>query len=255
MASEGGSSGAGRALSFGPAAALYERARPGYPAAIVAWLLGPAPRLVAELGAGTGKFTRALAAAGHRVLAIEPDHLMARQLRASGIPGVRVLQGMAEALPLPDQTVDAVVAAQAWHWFELDATYPELARVVRPAGVVAAVWNLRDESVPWVADLSRIVGSEDVRRPEPAPVPGFGPWEVGEARHTTVLTAESLQALVATRSFYLTACDRRRAEADQGLRELAVTLPPEFDLPYRTVAFRAVRAPAAAAAIPPERAP
>src|SRR5258705_1600360 len=86
-----------RALSFGPAAGLYERAGRGYPADIVGWMLAGRGLRVVDLGAGTGKFSRVLAAAGHDVIAVEPDPLMAAQLRAVGVPGMRVLEGRAEA--------------------------------------------------------------------------------------------------------------------------------------------------------------
>ena len=237
---EGGEVG-GRALSFGPAAGLYEQARPGYPAEAVAWMLGVPPQLVVDLGAGTGKFSRALVTAGHDVVAVEPDPLMAAELRAAGVPGVRVLAGRAEAIPVRNAGVDAVVAAQAYHWFEPVAAHAEIARVVRPGGVFAPLWNLRDDSVPWVAELSCIAGSEDTQRDAPERLAGFGQFEAAEFRHTTTLTADSLVALVATRSYYLTAGPGRRAEIEAGLRELAAGLPARFDLPYRTVAFRAVR--------------
>lgn len=231
----------GRALSFGPAAGLYERARPGYPPEVVAWAVGERPCRVADLGAGTGKFSRALAAAGHEVVAVEPDPLMAAQLAAADVPRVRVAVGRAEAVPLAAASVDAAVAAQAYHWFDPAAAHPELARVVRPGGVFAAVWNLRDESVPWVARMSAIVGSEDTYRPEPEQASGFGAFVTATFRHAATLTAEGLLALVATRSYYLTAAPGRQAEIDAGVRELVAGLPERFELPYVTVAFRAVR--------------
>ena len=230
-----------RALSFGPAAGLYERVRPGYPPEILTWMLGSRPLRVADLGAGTGKFSRVLAAAGHEVVAIEPDPLMAAEFRATAPDGVRVLAGRAEAIPLPDASVDAVVAAQAYHWFDPAAAHPEIARIVRVGGVFAPVWNLRDESVGWVAELSRIAGSEDTQVRTPDPVAGFGPYAAHAVRHASTLTADGLVALVATRSYYLTADGARREEIEARLRELATGLPATFELPYRAVAFRAVR--------------
>ena len=98
---------AARARSFGHVADDYEEARPGYPPEAVAWLLGPTPLDVADVGAGTGKLTSGLLAAGHRVVAVEPlDPLRAKL--AAALPAARALPGRAEELPLPDAGVDAV---------------------------------------------------------------------------------------------------------------------------------------------------
>jgi len=144
---------------FGAAAATYERARPEYPATAVRFLgrrlsLGRG-RTVVELGSGTGKFTRALAPLGAARVAIEPTRGM-RAVFARTVPEVPVLDGTAENIPLPDGFADAVVAAQAFHWFRPRPAVREIARVLRPRGALGLVWNMRDESVPWVRRFTEI---------------------------------------------------------------------------------------------------
>lgn len=134
----------------------YEKGRPGYSAAAVAYLLqrlGVArssdTRRVVDLAAGTGKFTRALLDAGVRPIAVEPVAHM-RETFASTTPGVEVRDGSAEALPFDDQSVDAVVVAQAFHWFDGPRALAELHRVLKPLGGLGLVWNGQDRSVDWV---------------------------------------------------------------------------------------------------------
>ncbi len=145
---------------FDRAAATYERGRPGYPAAAVRLLaralrLGPG-RTVVELGSGTGKFTRALGAGGATRLAVEPVAGM-RRVFATAVPDVPALDGTAERIPLPDEFADAVVAAQAFHWFRARPALREIARVLKPGGSLGLVWNVRDESVGWSHRLTEIL--------------------------------------------------------------------------------------------------
>lgn len=149
-----------RRCSFGSGAVVYDRTRPGYPPDAVQWALGDRPAPVVDLGAGTGILTRRLVAAGYRTVAVEPDDAMRARL-AETSPTVTVLAGSAESVPLPDASVDAVLAGQAYHWFEPDAAHAEIARITREGGVFAALWNLRDDSVPWLAELSAILHGED----------------------------------------------------------------------------------------------
>ncbi|GAA4200418.1 class I SAM-dependent methyltransferase [Actinocatenispora rupis] len=235
-------------LSFGPAADLYDRIRPTYPPAAVSWALGEAPLRVVDLGAGTGKLTRLLAAAGHDVVAVEPDEGMLARLSAV-LPGVSAHVGSAESVPVPDASVDAVVAGQAYHWFDRERAHPEIARVLRPGGVFVPIWNRRDEDVPWVAALTAILGEHDGSTEASAPtLPAelFGPVEAAEFGHTTPMTADGLVDLVRSRSYYLTATPEHRAELEGGVRELCSTHPQlrgraEFELPYRTFVYRAAR--------------
>jgi SAM-dependent methyltransferase len=146
-------------LGYQRAAADYERVRPSYPTRSLAVLadaldLGPGKR-VAEVGAGTGKFTRLLALTGARVTAVEPVAAMRARL-AELLPQVEVVDGMAEATGLPAGGTDAVVAAQAWHWFDPAAALAEVERVTHPRGRLGLVWNTLDETVPWVEAYSKI---------------------------------------------------------------------------------------------------
>src|SRR3954452_2306324 len=143
-------------VSFGAAAQVYERARPGYPPEAVDLLLAPGARRVADVGAGTGKFSRLLVAAGLDVVAVEPDARMRAEL-ARVLPGVPVLEGSAEALPLEDSGVDAVVVAQAWHWVDPARALPEVARVLSPGGGLGVVWNERTLGEPWVDSLEELL--------------------------------------------------------------------------------------------------
>ena len=145
---------------FDRAAAAYERGRPGYPAAAIAHLartLGlRRGATVVELGSGTGKFTRALSPTGATIVAVEPTDGM-RRVFARTVPRVAVLDGTAESIPLPDGFADAVVAAQAFHWFRPRPALREITRVLRPGGGLGLVFNTRDESVGWSHRLSEII--------------------------------------------------------------------------------------------------
>ena len=135
------------ARSFDRAAVEYERARPGYPAALLDLLpLGPEAEVL-DLGAGTGKLTRVLVARYRRVVAVEPLDGM-RAILEQVVPGAESLAGSAEAIPVADASVDAVFAAQAFHWFANDEAVAEIARVLRPGGLLALVWNESTDPSP-----------------------------------------------------------------------------------------------------------
>ena len=162
------------AKGFGAAAEAYQHARPDYPPELAEWLrseLGLAPgRVAVDLGAGTGKFTALLVQTGAEVIAVEPVAEMRRQLVAD-LPGVRALEGTAEAMPLHDASAHAVLCAQAFHWFANERTVEEIHRVLKPGGRLGLVWNVRDESVGWVAALTKIMA----------------PYETGTPRYRTGL--------------------------------------------------------------------
>jgi SAM-dependent methyltransferase len=234
-----------RRLSFGAAADLYDSIRPSYPEAAVRFLLGDEPRRVADLGAGTGIFTRLLASLGHDVVAIEPDEGMRRRLRERS-PEIEALAGSAEAIPLPTASVDAVTAAQAHHWFNHPAAHAEIARVLRPGGVFGPLWNLRDDGIAWVAELSRAarleedsIRGEHDRRADFGPL--FAPPETAEFAHTVVYDADSLLALVQSRSKYLVATPEEQDQVAAAVRQLTSTLPERLELPYVTRVLRARR--------------
>jgi SAM-dependent methyltransferase len=229
----------------------YDRYRPSYPPAILRWALGSQPVRVVDLGAGTGILTRVLVRLGHDVVPVEPDAAMRAQLSAHS-ELVQPRAGSAEAIPLPDGSVDAVVAGQAYHWFDRRRAHPEIARVLRTGGVFAPLWNIRDETVPWVATLSRVaydIVRHDDKHGGVIDDPDFGPLfgRPGRAtfRHAAPMTADSLVAMMRTRSYYLTAPPAKQAALDRALRALTAELPARFDLPYLTFVHRAHRRPRA----------
>lgn len=138
----------------------YQRGRPEYPQALAAWLdaqLGVREGTrVVDLGAGTGKFTKLLVGTGAAVTAVEPVDAMRARLSGS-LPGIQVLAGTAQALPLADGEVDALVCAQAFHWFANGQALREMHRVLRPGGKLGLVWNVREESCDWVAAITEII--------------------------------------------------------------------------------------------------
>jgi ubiquinone/menaquinone biosynthesis C-methylase UbiE len=144
------------ARSFGSQAARYDRARPSYPAAALDLVLAldPAPRRILDVGAGTGKLTAALLGRDAEVVAVEPDRQMLTVL-AGQLPQVWAVTAAAERIPLRDGSVDAIVVGQAFHWFQRPQADRELARVLRPGGVIGLLWNLPDRSVEWVPKLYR----------------------------------------------------------------------------------------------------
>lgn len=237
-----------QARSFGAAATAYERGRPSYPDQAVGWLLPPGARRVADVGAGTGKLTRQLRARGLEVVAVEPLSEMRRQL-ARAVPGVPVVAGTAEAIPLPDQSADAVLLAQAWHWVDPARALPEVARVLRPRGQLGLVWNVRDEQVDWVAELGRIMHSDGDPAYDRTPALG-APFRTPErfvTRWFASLTAPALLDLVASRSYVITRPAADRESIMTRVRRLLDTHPAlaggaEIRLPYITLCTRAVLA-------------
>ncbi len=190
------------AHSFGGVAEAYERGRPTYPVDAVRWLLGDHPQTVLELGAGTGKLTRVIAGLGHDVHATDPDEAMLQILERQ-LPGVRTAQASAEEIPLGDDSVDAVVAGQAFHWFDLDRALPEIARVLRPGGRICLVWNHRNEKIPWVRRLGTIIGTQE-QQTDPAQAlifsELFGFVEDHEFTFWQGIDRHSVQDLVLSRS-------------------------------------------------------
>jgi ubiquinone/menaquinone biosynthesis C-methylase UbiE len=190
------------ARSFGSVADAYDRGRPTYPADAAAWLVGDAPATVLELGAGTGKLTHQLVALGHDVHASDPDKAMLSIL-ARDLPDVPVSVSGAEDIPSPDASYDVVVVAQAFHWFDHATALPEIARVLRPGGRLALVWNERDERIPWVRRLGRIIGTQE-RGTDPRAVIAesglFGEVEDASFKQWQLIDRESIVDLVTSRS-------------------------------------------------------
>jgi SAM-dependent methyltransferase len=148
------------AAGYATSADTYAAGRPDYPAEVGPWLhdtlgLGPG-RTALEVGAGTGKFLPRLIETGARVMALEPVDAM-RTLLAVRYPQVVAIAGTAQAIPLGDASVDALVCAQSFHWFADRAALDEMRRVLRPGGTLGLIWNVRDERVPWMAALEALV--------------------------------------------------------------------------------------------------
>lgn len=231
-----------RSLSFGSEAAAYERGRPSYPPEAIDWLLPPGARDVLDLGAGTGKLTTRLVERGLQVVAVDPIAEMLEVLRTS-LPDTPALLGTAEEIPLADNSVDAVLVAQAWHWFDPTRAIPEVARVLRPGGRLALVWNTRDERLGWVRELGRIIGrdGDPVETTLPAPFTGMQSQRV---EWTNYLTPQALIDLVSSRSYCITSPAEVRTTTLDQVRALLATHPALANssglaLPYITVCVRA----------------
>ena len=191
------------AVGFERGADDYERARPSYPAVAVELIvreceLGPGSA-VCDLAAGTGKLTRLLVPSGAEVVAVEPVVAMRAQL-AAAVPGIEVLDGTAEAIPLGDGSMDALTAAQAFHWFDTDRALPEIRRVLRPGATFVLVWNVRDETVDWVREFTELVVARGGGRPY-TPYHQIGSGEAMTADHVEVVRASGLFGPVATEVF------------------------------------------------------
>jgi SAM-dependent methyltransferase len=247
--------------SFGAAAVAYAQHRPDYAPAAVRWALEPAPGpRVLDLGAGTGKLTGTLIALGADVIAVEPDSAMLTELRRA-LPAVRALPGSAEAIPLADASVDAVLAGHALHWFDMDVAGPEIARVLEPGGVLAGLWNVIDNRVDWVAALEQVSGSAAIgprdtfsswraetaaaHLPNTGMVAQFGSPVQAEFPHGHRRTADSLVATLATRAGMLV-MPRQEREATLGrirafLASRRETARGEFTLPMLTGVLRVRR--------------
>ena len=236
-----------RSLSFGSAAAAYERGRPSYPPEAIDWLLPRGARQVLDLGAGTGKLTTRLVERGLEVVAVDPIPDMLEVLRSS-LPETRALLGTAEEIPLEDNSVDAVLVAQAWHWVDPERAIPEVTRVLRPGGRLGLVWNTRDERLGWVRELGEIIGSDGDRGSFDVTLStSFTAAERHQVEWTNYLTPQALNDLVASRSYCITSPTEVRSRTLDQVRELLATHPALANstglaLPYITVCIRAALA-------------
>ncbi|GAA2017388.1 class I SAM-dependent methyltransferase [Nakamurella flavida] len=215
-----------RARVFGSFAADYDRWRPGYPDAAVDWLVPPGAHEVSDVGAGTGKLTGSLLARGLRVTAVEPDPQMLAVL-ADRHPGARAERSDAGRLPLPDAAVDAVLVAQAWHWFGKEQALDEARRVLRPGGWLGLVGNAPDPDDPFEVALDRLRPDHDRRSAGPDEadwdLPGVPAEDVETSRFawTDHTTAADLRALSATFSIYAVMPEDERERELDAVVELA----------------------------------
>ncbi|HET7572596.1 MAG TPA: class I SAM-dependent methyltransferase [Gaiellaceae bacterium] len=243
-----------RRLSFGANADAYARARPEWPEEAARWLVPEGARLVVELGAGTGKLTRALSALGVEVVAVEPDPRMLAVLRGLGLDGV---EGAAEAIPVPDGAADAVVAGSAIHWFDLPRALLEAHRVLRPGGRLAFGWNHRDGSAPgmdrFAAAIAEARGGRSgwAERPWPELVSAGGLFAAVEHARFPHVHELPRAALPDHLRSYATIAALPEAEQDALLTRLerlvdadpALRLGDTLTLPFAVDAYRAVRIP------------
>ena len=238
-------------------AEAYRRGRPGYPPELQGWLrdtLGLGPnRTVADVGAGTGKFTPLLLATGADVIAVEPVDAMRQRIAPH--PHLRVQAGTAQATGLAAASLDALVCAQAFHWFATPAALDEFARVMRPGARLGLVWNVRDESVDWIAALTRIFTPYEGNAPRfykgdwrgAFPHPAFGPLTETTFAYEHVGPPEQVIIdRVLSTSFIAALPADEQARVRARLEELVASHPAlrgktEVRVPYVTRAFAAVR--------------
>ncbi|MFL5883796.1 MAG: class I SAM-dependent methyltransferase [Thermoleophilaceae bacterium] len=234
------------ATGFEAAASDYEAARPGYPSDAIYWLveqlrLGE-QTTVLDLAAGTGKLTRLLSPLVGRTIAVEPVAAMRARLHEV-LPHAEVLDGVAESIPLEDSSVDAVTAAQAFHWFDAARAAAEIARVLRPAGRLAIVWNRRHLDDPAQAGIERIVSRYREDTPSHrtsawrSEVEGTGLLRLVASKEipfTHELSREGLVARVVSISFIAALPADEKREAMKEARELALELDEPIALPHTT---------------------
>lgn len=233
------------ARSFGAAASVYHRSRPGYPVEAIEWLIGDAVRVL-DLGAGTGRLTEALVALDCDVIAVDPVEEMLEELEMA-VPGVPRILGTAEDIPIEDDWVDAVVAGQAWHWFVPERAVPEIARVLRPGGVLGLVWNSRDIRADWLREAGEIMHEgHDASATFEGYVkigPPFGPVEEHTVEWIERMSRARFLDLVRSRSHYITASPAEQSATIAALETLLDTHPDvagasELSVPYVTHCFR-----------------
>ena len=254
----------GAVRGFERNADAYERARPGYPREAIEYLRrglpSPDGKWCVELGAGTGKLTRSLVPWAEPILAIEPTDAMRGAFRRA-LPTVPVLSATAEHLPIRSASARAVVVAQAFHWFRQPAALQEIGRILAPGGTLALLWNLRDETIPWIASLGRLIDAESGSIPRARSNawrsafrdrPEFGPAETRSFSHAQILDPNGVVDRVLSISAIGLADDARQARIAEQVRSLLEREPAtrgrsRLELVYRTDVYLYPRSGSAAA--------
>jgi len=233
--------------SFEDVAELYERVRPSYPEAAVDWLAAQLgvdeSSTVLDLGAGTGKLTRAFVGRAARVIAVEPGPEMLAQLRRV-VPEAEALLGAAEAIPLKNHSVDAVVCGQSFHWFRRAEAVSEIRRVLRQGGGLGLIWNARDRDDPLQAEVTELLDPFVPSGREALPTTAgrfvgeaFGELVAGEFRFEQELDADALAGRILSISFVAAAEEMRRRELERQLRALAAAHGGRVRFRYRTEVY------------------
>jgi SAM-dependent methyltransferase len=250
-----------RSESFGGVASDYERYRPGPPIEAVDWILPNRVKRVVDLGAGTGALSRLLVSRAEEVIAVEPDERM-RSLLADQLPGIRAVMGRGESMPIPDSSVDAVLASSSWHWMDPLPTVHEVARILVPGGTLGPLWSGPDPEGPFLVQAQALLRMEsqdgdlgslimgDARRPTskleiPVGV-GFEQPEHQVFTWDVALNADELIGLLGTFSWIITMpADQRQhvvAEARRLLQDLlGVDGETTVDVAFRADAWRSRR--------------
>jgi SAM-dependent methyltransferase len=246
-------------MSFGAIAADYDRLRPAPPDAAVDWLVPAGCEVAVDLAAGTGLLTRALARRVRQVIAVEPDERMAAVLRARS-PGVQVLPGTGEAIPMPAASADGVFVSSAWHWMDPAQAVPQIARVLRDGGRFGLIWTSRDRTVAWVRELNQLrmpsdpaadagparryrdaAGRREINLPAPEQ---FSKASTESFPFQQTTTISDLVDSLATYSGVITASPQDRAASLGRIRaalELRFPGATQIDVPMRSWCWRADR--------------
>jgi SAM-dependent methyltransferase len=241
-----------RRLTFGAHVEEYDLARPAWPLEVARWLVPEDARLVVELGAGTGKLTRAVAELGVRVVAVEPDARMRAVLERDGFDGV---EGSAEEIPFGDGEADAVVAGSCIHWFDLERALPEIHRVLRPGGRFGFGWNGRDGRNPTIARMNDAISSRATDRShwrgrdwvgEVTAAGLFGDVEHAVFPHVHELPREALDAHLWSYATIATLSEPQRLEVFADVAEILdsdpeVSVDGRLRLPFAVPAYGATR--------------
>jgi len=239
---------------FAPATDLYEKIRPEYPEAAVKILVRELRiergRIVVDVGAGTGKLTRALVRTGATVIAVEPLAEMREHL-AETVPLAVPFDGTAERMAIKDESVHAMTVAQAFHWFDGDRALAEFHRALVPGGRLGLIWNVRDRRTPWVDAFDAIVDRVDPDRPDLQTgkwrtaferTTLFAPLAQRDVRHEQLLTPATLVDRALTVSSIAVLPEPQRERVLDEIRQLAATHPDlrgreTVALPYITKVY------------------
>lgn len=243
---------------FEAGAETYVKGRPDYPGQITEWLTNTlalrAGNQAVDLGAGTGKFTTFLKRTGAEITAVEPVAAMRTQL-AKHHPDIRITPGSAMAIPLPDTSADAVVCAQAFHWFANEQALGEIRRVLKPGGRLGLVWNIRDDNVAWVVNLMQIIAPYQGNTPQYAtghwrtlfPASGFGPLQEKQFPHSHEgAPDEVILARTLSTSFVAALPASEQKKIETRVRELIASTPELANaetvaFPYKTFAYHCLK--------------